>query len=161
MLGSRRRSLQSNSPSPSPAQRRSGSRSNGILVIGNDSVGNRVANQLDDIGGTIFVGLGDSPFDSPEESDPLTLEIDRITDLFEADFDITPTTAIVATSEDSQNLLIVSHLREKFDIDHIVVRVNEPQNIEVFADLSVDLVDVASIVGSVLTERLDPSRNTQ
>lgn len=155
-MGSRQRIRESKSTSPKPEQSYSGSPSNGILVIGDDSVGNRLAECFDSRDDMMFVGVGQSLFDESGNQVPQTLEISRITELFEADIGISPTTAIVATSEDSQNLLMVSHLQRKLELENIVVRVNERQYIDAFADLSVELVDVSSIVGSVLAESLDP-----
>lgn len=156
-MESRQRGPQSESTTSYSIQGDSGTRSHGVLVIGDDPVSNRLANHFTTHENIFFVGVGDSLFDSSEEHQKSSLEITGVTDLFEVDIEITPKTAIVATSDDSQNLLIVLHLQQKLEIEDIVVRVNDPQYIDAFADLSVELIDVASIVGAVLVERVDPS----
>lgn len=162
-MGSRRKNPPSKSSSSHRNRRHSGTRGNGILVIGDDSVATCVARQLtnhDDID-VVLVETGDSSIDSPGEQDPVTVEINRIADLFDADIDVAPTTVIVATAEDSRNLLIVSHIQRELDIEQIIVRVNESQNLEAFANLCVELVDVVSIISSVVAKRLDSASDAR
>lgn len=137
--------------------------SNRILVIGDDSVATIVAHQLtthNDID-VVLVDANDSPIDSPGEQVPTTVESDRIAELFDADIDDALTSIIVATAEDSRNLLIVSHIRRKLDIERIIVRVNESTNLGAFANLGVELVDVDSIISQVVTKRLDSPNDAQ
>lgn len=163
VMGSRRTNPTSKSSHSHRNRRHSGARTNGILVIGDDSVATCVARQLtnhDDMV-VVLVEAGDSLIHSPGEQDPVTVEIDRIADLFDVDIDLAPTSVIVATAEDSHNLLIVSHIQRTLDIEQIVVRVNESKNLDAFANLGVELVDVVSIISSVVANRLDSPNEAQ
>jgi len=71
-----------------------------------------------------------------------------------------PESAIVATSEDSHNLLLVQHLLAEFDLDEIVVRVNHPRNIEAYTDLPVAVVDAAGVTGSALVHQRGRSNSS-
>lgn len=144
-----------------PDQQQEAARSRGTLVVGDDPVGNSAVSHLAQRGDVIFVGMGDSGVDPADEHAQSTLEIDQVTDLFRGEIDVALDAAIIATSQDSQNLLIVMHLQQEFDFEEIVVRVNDPQYIDAFADLSVDLIDVADIVGAALAQKLDRSTGTQ
>lgn len=50
-------------------------------------------------------------------------------------------TAIVATDSDRKNLLITQFLRVKFEADRIIVLVNQPQNLGLYDELSVEVVN--------------------
>lgn len=128
----------------------------GILVIGDDAVGVSVVRQLGRPEDTIFVGMDDRLVDRTADHMERG-EIGRLADLFDGDIGITPRAAIVATSQDSRNLLLSQRLRLAFDLEAIAVRVDDPQNIDAFADLPVDLVDCTHLVGSELVRRLGPT----
>lgn len=160
-MESRRSVTVSKSASPNPDQGHSEAQCNGLLVIGDDSISNQLAEHFEDQEDVLFVGMRESLFDDAGDPERPFMEVNRITDLFDADIGFSPTTVIVATSEDSQNLLIVTHLQQKLDIDEIVVRLNEPQYIDAFADLSVDFVDVASIISSAIADELDSPSESQ
>lgn len=107
----------------------------------------------------IYVGMDDWNPAHEDESVQLTLGIERVIDLLRLEFDTVPSTALVATSEDSKNLLLAVHLQGEFGIEDIVVRVNDPQYLDAFADLSLEVVDVASIVGAALAENLQQAND--
>ncbi|WP_224338156.1 NAD(P)-binding protein [Haloprofundus halobius] len=50
-------------------------------------------------------------------------------------------TVIVATDSDSKNLLIAQLLRVKFKTDRIIVLVNHPQNLDLFDELDVEVIN--------------------
>lgn len=126
------------------------------LVIGDDAVGISIIRHLDPAETVIFIGRDDEFFHCAEEHAQKVIETSRISE-FIKEIDTIPDSAVVATSQDSQNLLFVQRLSIEFGIEEIVVRVNVPQNIEVYADLPVALIDATDIVGSALAQQLEQS----
>ena len=98
------------------------------IVIGGDHVGAALANRLRKAGPVAFLDDCPQSVDRTRESDVDGHVVDPTSrrDL-ETSVD-EPTTAIVSTGEDSVNFLVAQHLRTAFDIDRIVVRVNDPYN---------------------------------
>lgn len=137
------------------AHRQADRRNEGILVVGDDSVSIRAAHQLSEADNMIYIRMGDGDLLDEDPPAPLFLEIDRVTDLLRLELDTLPRIALVATSEDSQNLLLVVHIKQQFDIEDVIVRLNDPQYFDAFADLAVDVVDVATIVAAGLAEPLE------
>lgn len=127
-----------------------------ILVIGDDAVGISIIRHLDRAETVFFIGRDDEFPTRVEEHAQNVLETSKIPDFIE-EIDTIPDSAVVATSQDSQNLLFVQHLLIEFDMREIVVRLNVPQNIEAYADLPVALIDATDIVGAALAQQLEQS----
>lgn len=62
------------------------------------------------------------------------------------------TTAVVATPDDSTNLLVAQRLRLETDVD-LVVRLNDPSRRRAFADLGMEVVCASTEVGEALVEQ--------
>lgn len=89
------------------------------------------------------------------------LKIDRVPELFCEDIEVAAATAIAATSHDGRNLLFTVYFQQKDDLEDIVVRVTEPQRVELFADRSVEIADGTDVVGAELAEKLEQSSDPQ
>ncbi|WP_227377585.1 NAD-binding protein [Haladaptatus halobius] len=66
-------------------------------------------------------------------------------------------TVIVATDSDSKNLLIAQLLRVTFDTEHLIVLVNQPQNLEPLDELEIETVcstqALTTAIEDVLSEK--------
>lgn len=131
-------------------------RMSNISVIGDDAVSLSIIRHLNRAKTVMFIGRDGEFPTCVEEHTQNVLEISKIPDFIE-EIDTIPDSAVVATSQDNQNLLFVQYLSIEFDMKEIVVRVNIPQNIEAYADLSVALMDTTDIVGAALAQQLEQS----
>lgn len=131
------------------------------IVIGGDHVGAALADRLREAGPVAF--LDDSPqiVDRARESgvdghvvDPMNRR-DLETAVDE------PTTAIVSAREDSVNFLIAQHLRTAFDIDRIVVRVNDPHNRDAFEERGFITVSTADALADAIGDAIETDRRRQ
>lgn len=131
-----------------------------VLVIGDDSVSSSIVRYLTHTVTVIFLER-DIPFPTRvEEHARKVIEVSGAHELIK-EIDTTPGSAIVATSQDGRNLLFVQHLLLEFDMVGIVVRVNNPQNINAYDDLPVAVVDATDLVGSALAQQLRRSSSSQ
>lgn len=117
-----------------------------VLVVGNDAVGATVADSLPD--DVVFRGLDESITRRIAE-DVYNSEV--VADLNDVSPPEGVKTAIVATDDDSTNLLVTQRLR-LLDGMELVVRLNDPAYRQVFADLGVETVCASTQVGTALSE---------
>lgn len=59
-------------------------------------------------------------------------------------------TVIVATEDDSRNLLITQLLRVEFEPDRLIVLVNQPQNLDLFDELDVEIVNLTRVLTAAI-----------
>ena len=125
------------------------------IVIGGDHVGAALATQLRETGPIIFLDNSPQVVDRTSESgvdgyvgDP-TSRRDLETTIDE------PTTAIVSTDIDSVNFLVAQHLRTAFDVDRIVIRVNDPHNRDAFEERGFTTVSTADALAAAIEEAID------
>lgn len=128
-----------------------------ILLVGDDSVSSIICRRLAQ-SGTIFSFVCDPHIASRiDEHTQKVIKINHPPEFID-EIDIIPDVAIIATSQDGQNLLAVQHLLLEFDVDEIIVRVNDPQKIDIYADLPVSVVDASDLVASALVQQLEQTR---
>lgn len=60
------------------------------------------------------------------------------------------TVVVVATERDSSNLLIAQLVKSRFDVERVVVRINDPQNRPAFGELEVEGVCTSQILARAL-----------
>lgn len=62
--------------------------------------------------------------------------------------------AVVASESDSTNLLVAQLLRVRFDVERVVVRINDPRNLDSFETLDVETVCASSVLAERFGETL-------
>ena len=121
------------------------------LIVGGDHVGGRLAARLAHVD---VVGFLDDEFPVSEtEAEVVGREVD-ITDrrqLEQVGLDDVET-VVVASERDSVNLLVSQLLRTTFDVDRVVVRINDPQNRAPFEETGVETVCVADALSRALED---------
>jgi Trk K+ transport system NAD-binding subunit len=128
-----------------------------ILIVGDDSASSVICRTLTQCG-TIFSFVSDPHIANRIDEHAQKVNTTSHPPEFIDEIEIIPDVAIVATSQDGQNLLTVQHLLLEFDVDEIIVRVNDPQKIDIYADLPVSIVDASDIVASALVKQLEQTR---
>ncbi|WP_435334018.1 cation:proton antiporter domain-containing protein [Haloarchaeobius sp. TZWWS8] len=116
-----------------------------VLVIGGGKVGRQLAARLEDRGENVVI----------VEKNPQIVEIAREsgfaarmgdgtdTDVLRAAGADNAKILVAATGDDDANLLVAQLANSKFDIDTIIARANNPDNVEAFEDLGVRTISSA------------------
>jgi trk system potassium uptake protein TrkA len=126
-----------------------------IVIIGGNAVGQTLAAQLDTTyNEVLFIDEDEHVIECADESGLATTAIDDIresasTDILDVDLS---TIIVVASARDSANLLIAQLIRNRFDVGRLIVRVNDPQNHSVFADLGLDAVYSTPVLAAALVD---------
>ncbi|PSQ28867.1 hypothetical protein BRD06_03660, partial [Halobacteriales archaeon QS_9_67_15] len=71
-----------------------------------------------------------------------------------AALDLSTDAAIVATSRDRTNLFVVQHLRSRYDVPLLVVRVNDPAREGVFSGPDVETICSADVLAPAIRTAL-------
>jgi len=127
------------------------------LIVGGDHVGGRLAIRLADVDTVQY--LDDDPVDATEAG-VVGREID-ITDrrqLERVGLDDVET-VVVASETDSVNLLVSQLIRTSFDVDRVIVRINDPRNRSLFETTGVETVCVVDALARALEAAV--VRNTE
>jgi trk system potassium uptake protein len=121
-------------------------------IVSEGHVGHTVATKLSTIG--VPVTLVDT---SPPDDPPPGLQVQKVPSLDAnalLDANIGEETTVLAVgSEDSKNLFIAQSVRTRFDVDRIIVRVNDPRRMVAFTDLGLEVVDGPATIGQTIIER--------
>lgn len=125
-----------------------------MLVAGGERVGELLTEQLDSRGETVVFLDEESASVERALDSGLTAERIDLTDrrAFEDAGVDSVTTVFVASGSDSRNLLIAQLLAVRFDIDRIIVRVNDPHNHSVFEDIGIEVVSATNVLAAALAE---------
>ncbi|MFB6284179.1 MAG: NAD-binding protein [Halobacteria archaeon] len=99
-----------------------------VLVVGNDYAGIEASGRIEKAK-PVFFTTDESMVNGAERHLDTTYSFPKVTELLKKT-EVEPDTAIVATSNDSRNLLVSQNLRTRLGIDDIVVRVNDRQYLE-------------------------------
>lgn len=62
------------------------------------------------------------------------------------------TIIVVATARDRSDLLLDQHIRQRFDVGQLIIRVNKAQNHAVFAELGLDTVHATPVLAEALAD---------
>jgi trk system potassium uptake protein TrkA len=134
-----------------------------IVIIGGGTVGQTLAERLDvEYNELQIVDEDDHVIEWAVEEDLSAIGVDDIRESADTlDVDLT-TIIVVATAHDSANLLISQHIRNRFDVGRLIVRVNEPQNHSVFAELGLATVHATPVLAAALADavRMVPESET-
>ena len=126
-----------------------------IIIIGGNAVGQTLAAQIDTTyNEVLFIDEDEYVIESAAERGLDAIAIDDIRESASVeilDVDLT-TIIVIASGSDSANLLLAQQIRNRFDIDRLIVRVNEPQNYSVFADLDLDAVYSTHVLAAALAD---------
>lgn len=74
------------------------------------------------------------------------------------DIDRGAVVVVAAMDRDSANLLVIQLLRVRFDVDHVIAKINDPRNRSSFEDLDIETVCSTKILVNELCETITPHR---
>ncbi|WP_323191925.1 NAD-binding protein [Halostella sp. PRR32] len=127
----------------------------GIYVVGDDSIAIGLARKLADRTPTVFVSADDSFAEAAERADLDARRAD-VTDPWSLDtVGIRGADTVVAASRrDDRNILTAQIVRTRFDVDDVVVRLDDPTNSDAFDDIDVRTVCLTSVLANEIADQL-------
>ncbi|WP_135533438.1 NAD-binding protein [Halostella pelagica] len=127
----------------------------GIYVVGDDSIAIGLARKLADRTPTVFVSADDSFAEAAERADLDARRAD-VTDPWSLDtVGIRGADTVVAASRrDDRNILTAQIVRTRFDVDDVVVRLDDPTNSDAFDDIDVRTVCLTSVLANEIVDQL-------
>jgi len=123
-----------------------------VLIIGSGRVGREVAARLENRGENVVVIEDDETAIERARSDGLTVHIGDGTDvdtLRSAGIE-NAKTVVAATGDDQANLFVGQQAVTAFDVDRVICRANDPDNVEAFDDLGVDTISSTCAVAQAI-----------
>ena len=113
-----------------------------VLVIGGGQVGREVATRLEDRGENVVIIENDDEAIERAREEGFTVHIGDGTkiDILRSAGVENASTVVAATGDDEVNLLVGQLAVTKFDVDRVICRANDPENVEAFEELDVDTI---------------------
>ena len=123
-----------------------------VIVIGGGRVGREVANRLEDRGENVVVIESDDETVETAREAGFTVQIGDGANLetLQAAGGSNASTIIAATGDDDANLLIGRLATTKFDAERVICRANEPDNVEAFDDIDVEVISSSHAVAQAI-----------
>jgi len=128
-----------------------------VLVIGGGTVGRSLAERLEDRGENVVLIEHDEAIVERARNDGHTVHIGDGTDVD------TLTSAgagnarivVAATGDDDVNLLVAQLARSKFDVETVLARANNPDNVEAFEELGVRTISATDATAWALDNAIE------
>lgn len=132
-----------------------------ILILGGDDVGLTLARQLRNEARSVVLLDSDPSIISRAVRNDVTAHAADVTNVQEiGEHDVEEVdVAVVASGSDSANLLAAQLLRVAFDVEHVVVRVNDSRNTDSFENLGFVTVCASSALAESIGRSLDSSES--
>jgi NhaP-type Na+/H+ or K+/H+ antiporter len=114
-----------------------------VIIVGGGKVGRALAERLEDRGENVVIIERAEDVVERTRNDGYTVVMGDGTDtdvLREAGAG-NAKTIVAATGDDDANLLVAQLANSKFDVDNVIARANNPDNVEAFKDLGVRTID--------------------
>jgi trk system potassium uptake protein TrkA len=124
-------------------------------VLGGEHIGESIARDLQsDVHSVNLIDETHDPGEIPGlRGNPADIEVLKDAGLSDG------STVVVATPEDSQNLLIAQLVRTHFEVSDVLVFVNAPARFDIVADAGHEPVCVTTAVSDALVTALEPTQD--
>lgn len=128
-----------------------------VLIIGSGRVGREVAARLENRGENVVVIENDETAIERARSEGLTVrpgDGTNVDTLRSAGIE-SAKTVVAATGSDEVNLFIGQQATTNFDVEHVICRANDPNNVEAFDDLGVFTISSTSAVAQAIDDAIE------
>jgi len=128
-----------------------------VIIVGGGKVGRSLATRLEDRGENVVIIEQDEQIVERARNEGFTVEIGDGTDtdvLRSAGAD-NAKTVVAATGDDDANLLVSQLASSKFDVDRVIARANNPDNVEAFEDLGVRTISSAMATAWAIDNQIE------
>ncbi|WP_135303603.1 cation:proton antiporter domain-containing protein [Haloarcula amylovorans] len=128
-----------------------------VIIVGGGQVGRALATRLEDRGENVVIIEEDESIVERARNDGFAVEWGDGTDtdvLRSAGADNSKT-IVAATGDDDANLLISQLASSKFDIERVIARANNPDNVEAFEDLGVRTISSAMATAWAIDNQIE------
>jgi len=128
-----------------------------VLIIGSGQVGREVATRLEDRGENVVVIENDeAALERARQAGFTVRKGDGTTaDALRAAGVENARTVVAATGDDDANLLVGQLAATKFDVERVICRVNDPENVEAFEELGVDTISSTLATAQAIDDSIE------
>ncbi|MEF8790085.1 MAG: cation:proton antiporter [Haloarculaceae archaeon] len=128
-----------------------------VIIVGGGQVGRALADRLEDRGENVVIVENDETQVEVVRNDGHTTHIGDGTDtdvLRSAGAD-NARIVVAATGDDDANLLVAQLAKSKFDVETVLARANNPDNVDAFEDLGVRTISAADATAQALDNAIE------
>jgi NhaP-type Na+/H+ or K+/H+ antiporter len=128
-----------------------------VIIVGGGRVGRALADRLEDRGENIVIIEDDEAAVEQNRNAGYTVEMGDGTDtevLRSAGAD-NAKIVVAATGDDDANLLVAQLASSKFDVENVIARANNPNNVEAFEDLGVSTISSAMATAWAIDNQIE------
>lgn len=130
------------------------------LVVGGGHIGRTVASDISDTYDVTFLSRAMQVIERAERDGVVAHHVDKIESSTLDEVDArNASLAIVASEDDGTNLLVAQLLRTRFDVETVVIRVNDRDKLDSVDELDVETVCVPDLLVGEVAERLESVAN--
>ena len=128
-----------------------------VLIIGGGRVGLALAERLEERGENVVLLEEDEEKIDELRADGYTVRQGDGTDIefLEASGAGNAKILVAATGDDDTNLLVAQLASSKFDVETVITRVNQPENVDAFRELDVQTVDASMATAWAIDNRVE------
>ena len=110
-----------------------------VIIVGGGQVGRALAERLEDRGENVVIIEKDEQIVERARNAGFSVHVGdgTDTDVLRSAGAENAKTVVAATGDDDANLLVAQLTSSKFDVDNVIARANNPDNVEAFEDLGV------------------------
>jgi Trk K+ transport system NAD-binding subunit len=116
-----------------------------VIIVGGGKVGRSLAERLEDRGeNVVIIEMRDETIEAARNAGYTVIKGDGTdTDVLQEAGANNAKTVVAATGDDDVNLLVSQLASTKFDVDRVIARANNPDNVDAFEDLGVRTISAA------------------
>jgi len=128
-----------------------------VIIVGGGQVGRALATRLEDRGENVVIIEQDAQVVEQTRNAGFSVKTGNgtDTDVLRSAGAENAKTVVAATGDDDANLLVAQLASSKFDIDRIIARANNPDNVEAFEDLGVRTISSAMATAWAIDNQIE------
>jgi NhaP-type Na+/H+ or K+/H+ antiporter len=128
-----------------------------VIIVGGGQVGRALAARLEDRGENVVIIEQDEEIVERARNEGYAVEIGDGTDteMLRSAGAENAKTVVAATGDDDANLLVSQLASSKFDVERVIARANNPDNVEAFEDLGVRTISSAMATAWAIDNQIE------